>query len=348
MQEHLKVISSVLYHDRKINTYKFALIRAIADVSIAYSYDTSNQVVTIPLEHLAYKWIAYYWPFMSDGKVNGVRQGSNKTDVVFRRELEALKAQFLTDTGNIKTSFIDGGFNFSNKSDDHFHKYKNMLKIVLSKIKDGLKQPIKYSGTDLFKTEKGNLIIPTELFKAISLNSLYIEALAIAEWAKYLGKCNYLNVGKAYTILTQIPEARQSISRYREIFTVTGVLCPYCHKPITEGTNRSLELDHVVPVAVHPINDLWNLWPSDRKCNGGGGKSDKIPSKTVLIDSKTYVKDNYERYLDSKYSDLFRSQMQIRLQVDQFKDLNSVTDKVINFIDHIAEVRNVNRWAPSA
>jgi hypothetical protein len=62
-----KLISSILKHDSKQNSYKIALVRAVNDVVLAYP-DMLNhgRDVAIPLRMLARYWIAYYWSFVDD------------------------------------------------------------------------------------------------------------------------------------------------------------------------------------------------------------------------------------------------------------------------------------------
>jgi hypothetical protein len=60
-----RTIATILRHDRKQNSYKLALIRAINDVGLSFpDAGTHGQPVAIPLRILAEYWIAYYWPFV--------------------------------------------------------------------------------------------------------------------------------------------------------------------------------------------------------------------------------------------------------------------------------------------
>jgi|GEM_PF-5412473 len=59
------IISTILKHDKKDTSYKFALLRAINDVALNFP-DLGNfgQDVAVPLKVLAQFWVAYYWPFL--------------------------------------------------------------------------------------------------------------------------------------------------------------------------------------------------------------------------------------------------------------------------------------------
>ncbi len=60
-----QAISTILKHDRKINSHKIALLRAINDVALAFpDVGQADHDVAVPLHLLAQHWVAYYWPFM--------------------------------------------------------------------------------------------------------------------------------------------------------------------------------------------------------------------------------------------------------------------------------------------
>lgn len=60
----IKTISTILKHDRKINTYKIALLRAINDIVLSYPDLRGFQKdIAIPLDTMAQFWAGYYWPF---------------------------------------------------------------------------------------------------------------------------------------------------------------------------------------------------------------------------------------------------------------------------------------------
>ncbi len=83
------IISSILRHDRKVTSYKIALVRAINDVALSFpDLASPGQDVAIPLWMLAEWWIVYYWPFVGDDPIRQGPQaqtGSNVTnDMAFR------------------------------------------------------------------------------------------------------------------------------------------------------------------------------------------------------------------------------------------------------------------------
>ena len=75
----IEIVESVLWDDRKVNTYKFALIRAIAHLAThrpnIARWEAEAQV-SIPIDAIADKWIGYYWPLMESSTESAVVSGS--------------------------------------------------------------------------------------------------------------------------------------------------------------------------------------------------------------------------------------------------------------------------------
>lgn len=75
-----RVIGTILKHDRKVTSYKLALIRAITDVVLSFpDAGTHGLPIAIPLRILAEYWVAYYWPFV-DPRGRGTRRAGDLSD----------------------------------------------------------------------------------------------------------------------------------------------------------------------------------------------------------------------------------------------------------------------------
>ncbi len=65
-------LESILNADRKVATYKLALIRALCDLALA-GYNTvswtSDGSVAVPLRAVAELWVRYYWPLFESAEV---------------------------------------------------------------------------------------------------------------------------------------------------------------------------------------------------------------------------------------------------------------------------------------
>ena len=61
---NFKTINTIIEHDSKDATYKFALLRGAIEISQEYSplKKESGDLVTFPLGLLIEKWLLYYYP----------------------------------------------------------------------------------------------------------------------------------------------------------------------------------------------------------------------------------------------------------------------------------------------
>ena len=69
-------VASIINTDRKVATYKLALIRALCDIAMmswASAAWESGGVVSVPLAMVAERWVRYYWPLMRAGSGGGER-----------------------------------------------------------------------------------------------------------------------------------------------------------------------------------------------------------------------------------------------------------------------------------
>nr|MBA3470135.1 hypothetical protein [Herpetosiphonaceae bacterium] len=100
------IISSILRHDRKVTSYKIALVRAINDVALSFpDLAGAGQDVAIPLWMLAEWWIAYYWPFVGNEPIRqGPQAQSGATvtnDMAFRPALTSLRRAWEATTSTL-------------------------------------------------------------------------------------------------------------------------------------------------------------------------------------------------------------------------------------------------------
>ncbi len=92
------IISTILKHDKKVNTYKFALLRAINDVALSFpDLRSFDRDVAVPLKLLAQFWVAYYWPFVKPNQP--ILQGQRailgdelRNDMAFRPQTNGIAA----------------------------------------------------------------------------------------------------------------------------------------------------------------------------------------------------------------------------------------------------------------
>ena len=110
MNPAAQAVGSILRFDKKVNSYKLALVRALNDVVLSYP-DLSGRGfdVCVPLRKLAEYWLAYYWPFVDpqDPIIQGpraIRRGVLGNDMSFRPALTGLRSAWTEHIGTARPS----------------------------------------------------------------------------------------------------------------------------------------------------------------------------------------------------------------------------------------------------
>lgn len=149
-------ISTILKHDRKVTSYKIALLRAINDVVLNFpDIHKLHKDIAIPIRVLAEFWIAYYWPFVQEKPIyqgpRAERSGKIRNDMSFRPELTELRLIWNTITpGHSKASdgfFIINEFRIKRKKQSYPKNIKEVYEKTITKISKTIRdQPIRYAG----------------------------------------------------------------------------------------------------------------------------------------------------------------------------------------------------------
>jgi hypothetical protein len=318
-----QLIGTILRHDRKVTSYKLALVRSINDLVLAYpSLSELGTPIAIPLRRLAEQWIAYYWPFTSAGTpIQQGQQSLGKQDISFRECLSELHNQWTILVGSSRPS--DGFFLVSELQTPHRRRsyprsLLNSFQQASNQIARAIQMPIRHAGPGEWtvfprpqrfrgldnvlgvpgiKAGDACLLITAELWAAFRELSLWVEALCIHEWALYTERISTIDRGSAYVLLTERPDNRRPLTWERnqiELLMMEGRLfrCPWTGKRLS--LNR-YDLDHIIPVSVYPINEMWNLIPADRSFNQHT-KRERLPSSGRLDQAHPILASTYEKY----------------------------------------------------
>ena len=111
------------------------------------------------------------------------------------------------------------------------------------------------------------LLVEATLWAMFRDVSLWVEALCVHEWSLFTervteGSAQSRDRGAAYRLLTAHPESRRPLTWERnhvEVLLLEGesFTCPWTDQRIVQET--PFDIDHLLPLAVYPMNDLWNL-----------------------------------------------------------------------------------------
>ena len=144
------LIATILQFDRKVASYKIALIRSINDVVLGYAHISESAPVAIPLRMLASFWLAYYWPFAAaDNPINQGMVMMGKQDISFRNALTQVRQEWQQLVENTRPSdgfFLTGEFLTAHRRNNYPPALVKAYYQAITDIADAIHQPIRYAG----------------------------------------------------------------------------------------------------------------------------------------------------------------------------------------------------------
>lgn len=193
------------------------------------------------------------------------------------------------------------------------------------------------------------VIISLELWNTFRHMSLWIEALCIHEWCLFTEKVSAQDRGTIYSLLTARPDNRRPLTWERnqiDILMMEDVkfTCPWTQKTITKGT--VYDLDHILPIAVYPTNELWNLVPSDPRFNSHQ-KRDRLPKTERLKIAQPHLEETYKQYGKSpKLTAILEEDATLRFAriKPETSFMTGLAIAVVALVEEIAKLRNISRF----
>jgi hypothetical protein len=308
-----------------------------------------------------------------------MRAGRRYNDIGFRPQLTKLRAEWEQFVGSSKASdgfFLRSEMTIPRRrqalSPTLLLAYQETLRAITESIKD----PIQYAGPkgsqwDVFskpckaaqyRAEFGDavaaipdtlpgdvcLLLPMSLWRTFLELSLWIEALCIHEWCLFTESVREnqgagVERGSVYTLLTDRPGNRRPLTWERnqvDILLLEGTwfTCPWTGKTIQ--TPGGYDLDHIIPIALYPINELWNLVPADSDFNSHQ-KRDRLPSAMRIQQSSLTIGTCYANYLHS----LPLRQALLTESASRFRSAPTTPDEivaeVVAYVTQFGTMRNV-------
>jgi hypothetical protein len=371
-----RVISTILRHDSKQTSYKIALLRALNDVVLAYP-DVSGEDgdVAVPLRMLAEAWVAYYWPFVAPGApvlqgVRSLRGEQQRQDVGFRAHLAGLRLAWEAIYG---PSGSAGGWHLTEhlrvarKRAGYPRALLKRYHDTLTRIGTALHQPIRYAGPGEFSVfdrprRLGDLsdvvalpgaqladvclVVDGALWRAFRDVSLWVEALCIHEWSQFTERVSDGTTrGEAYALLTERPDNRLPLDWERnqvDLLMLEGARfhCPWTGGPLGRG---AYDLDHIVPLAVYPFHELWNVVPSNAAFNRNRKRA-RLPGDGAMRDATPRLVQTYTTYASSRaMAAALRDDVAVRFARSD-PEPALVAESVRSLVSSIGAARNVARF----
>ncbi|MET4073642.1 HNH endonuclease domain-containing protein [Hymenobacter sp. UYCo722] len=381
-----QAIATILKHDNKTTSYKIALLRAINDVVLMYpDVARQGQPVAVPLSRLAELWVAYYWPFADAQQpiyqgARAIRDEATRNDVAFRPALTNLRAEW-QQLVRLTPQPADGFFLLTEmrtprRRATYSPALQQAYRQTVAATAKAIQMPIKYAGPGHWSVfdaparydqlppavlplpgtqpQDTCVVVPASLWEAFHRLSLYVEALCLHEWCMFTEGVTQDNDrqaarGEVYTLLTARPDNRRPLSWERNQVDILlhenhHFTCPWTQKRLTQP--QHYDLDHLLPLAVYPVNELWNLLPVDREFNQHT-KRDKVPDAKRLTAAEPLLAAAYSTYHQSPaLQKAVREDAALR-----FSGLSTdhtfaamLASRAVRFIDDVAAARYVQRF----
>lgn len=177
---------------------------------------------------------------------------------------------------------------------------------------------------------------------------MWIEALCIHEWSLFTESLSLsaADRGETYRLLTSRPDNRRPLTWERnqiELLMLEGevFVCPWTGKQLTP---RKYAVDHIIPIAVYPTNELWNLVPSDHYFNSHTKRA-RMPTPSRMAEAEAKLAHTYGIYLlSSTLKDALRSDLKTRFALTETAKPEQVADTVARATLAIADARGVERF----
>jgi len=300
--------------------------------------------------------------------------------MAFRDALTAFRLQLETEFGTKTQSsngfFIINELRVPRRRDTYSPALLQAYQRTLRAICKTLEMPIQYAGPGNWQVfdkpapydrlrntavpipgtlgEDVCLVVRADLWQTFLEMSLWIEALCIHEWALFTERVEqengqFVQRGQVYQLLTARPDNRRPLTWERnhiEVLLMEGkeFICPWTEQHIRLGTDY--DIDHLIPVSMQPINELWHLVPADRRFNSHV-KRDRLPSLERLGRAEPHLVLAYTHYeAETSLAQAIQEDVAIRFStVTTTPDFpRAVARVVVEFIEQFAEARNLARF----
>ena len=312
----LPLLRHVILNDSKETTYKLALLRTlcrIADGAAGFARSVTNdhgeERIALPLGLIGLYWLRLYKPLLKESLPQRSRNTGLEGLAFVKDDYRAIESLSPLDL-RIGMS----GFDSSRSSALHA-----ALKDAIKTIVDMPSRYITHAdGRPVFETRRrsvrsrpsalrldeaylasfGDFLVPPELWMAFQRYAIWIEPAIEAEWARLMQRFaeiqgRTLEIGSLASAMDW-PKSERDVSTARKraltLLDGGGLRCVWSDKRLTPDT---LAMDHCLPFAVWPCDDLWNLLPVHREVNGK--KSDRLPSTAMLRNRQDAILGWWER-----------------------------------------------------
>ena len=195
----------------------------------------------------------------------------------------------------------------------------------------------------------GEFSLPETVWQAFNRFACWIEPVLVSEWMKtmrsYKGNSSpqqQLAIAHSLDWLDVKRSTLESRSRFELLRQQQGQKCVWSGKAL----KHEFAIDHCMPFARWPNNDLWNLLPSDVKVNGQ--KSDSLPAASKLKDAQNRILDWWQQAWLVDEADSIRFFAQANLALPGLTTCNTSIDELFEALlfqrGRLKEMQQLREW----
>ncbi len=366
-------IETIITRDRKVATYKLALLRALCEIAQVESHMVewrSDGTVSVPLGLVAEKWLLYYWPIIELDVIQGdwavipQTQGMERSKpIAFRKAMHGL-IKFYQSHGGLSGMYHDY------KAGKVPAQGRPLLDMAINTIaRTIVSGPVTYAGgalegagsyfgfqgrrsalhrcTDpVSACEKlGRILVPAGAWREMCLIGHWVAESLVLRWAELTHELTNRTVPVKDVVerLLIKPETERDVHLARSVYQdVEDLRCVWTDEPL----KSHFSVDHTVPFSVWHNNDLWNLLPSAPLVNSR--KSDKLVTKSLLLHRRDSIIQYWEILKDSAESrfmvEVDRSL--VRGHFDSGDWQYPAFAGLVENVEALALQRGLERWEP--
>lgn len=312
--EALPLLRHVILNDAKAATYKLGLLRAVAraaDGAQGLARPIGDTSVAVPLGLIALNWLRLYKPLVEaalpqtplNRGTNGlgfIKEGWHGIRVLAATDLR-IGAQFIGErAAALHAALRDAAVTIA-RMPATYMTYPGSQNPILPATRGRVRS--RSPGMLLIDAgyiwSFGELQVPLPLWRALVRHDAWIEPALIFEWSRLMD--NYARTQKRMLDPGQVaramrwhePERDVTFARRAaaEVMENGKLFCVWTGRRLSE---TQLDIDHCLPWAAWPCDDLWNLMPAHPQINRHS-KRDRLPSVEALEGSQERILDWWQR-----------------------------------------------------
>ena len=203
----------------------------------------------------------------------------------------------------------------------------------------------------------GEFSLPESTWMAFNRYACWIEPVLVSEWVKtmvgYSGNAEYASPEKQFCLYQALHwlEPKRTTIEVRNRFEQLKKQLPKHDQMQCVWSAKSLkqnyDIDHSMPFARWPNNDLWNLLPTDSKINNQ--KSDRLPTEQKLKNSRERIQHWWqEAWLDNTGNNQKRFFAEANIALPGLSSGNTSVDDLFEALvmqrGRLKEMQQLREW----